>query len=128
MALAFVVVNARIISVRPMHHDEANQAIRFGDLLEGRGYSYDPHGHHGPSLYYATLPAAWTCGVHNIAHCTEATVRAVPLVATAMLILLVGLQGSILGQWTALLASTPRRRAAASWACSGTTRRSRPAA
>ena len=33
IALAFVIVNARIISVRPMHHDEANQAIRFGDLL-----------------------------------------------------------------------------------------------
>ena len=104
-ALAFVIVNAHIISVRPMHHDEANQAIRFGDLLEGRGYRYDPHGHHGPTLYYATLPAAWIARADSIAHCTEATVRAVPLAATALLILLVGLQGAILGESSAVLAS-----------------------
>ena len=90
IALAFVIVNARIISVRPMHHDEANQAIRFGDLLEGRGYRYDPQGHHGPTLYYATIPAARLSGARDIAHCTEATVRSVPLAATALLILLVG--------------------------------------
>ena len=104
-ALAFVIVNARMISVRPMHHDEANQAIRFGDLLEGRGYRYDPQGHHGPTLYYATLPAARLAGAHDIAHCTEATIRSVPLAATALLILLVGCQGAILGNTTALLAA-----------------------
>lgn len=105
IALAFVIVNARIISVRPMHHDEANQAIRFGDLLEGRGYQYDPQGHHGPTLYYATIPAARLSGARDIAHCTEATVRAVPLAATALLILLVGCQGAIIGQLTAILAA-----------------------
>ena len=105
IALAFVIVNARIISVRPMHHDEANQAIRFGDLLEGRGYRYDPQGHHGPTLYYATIPAARLSGTRDIAHCTEATVRAVPLAATALLILLVGCQGTIIGQLTAFLAA-----------------------
>ena len=105
IALAFVIVNARIISVRPMHHDEANQAIRFADLLEGRGYQYDPQGHHGPTLYYATIPAARLSGARDIAHCTEATVRAVPLAATALLILLVGCQGAIIGQLTAILAA-----------------------
>ncbi len=105
IALAFVIVNARIISVRPMHHDEANQAIRFADLLEGRGYQYDPQGHHGPTLYYATIPAARLSGARDIAHCTEATVRAVPLAATALLILLVGCQGAIIGHLTAILAA-----------------------
>ncbi|MBQ9448091.1 MAG: TIGR03663 family protein [Victivallales bacterium] len=105
IALAFVIVNARIISVRPMHHDEANQAIRFGDLLEGRGYQYDPQGHHGPTLYYATIPAARLAGARDIAHCTEATIRSVPLAATALLILLIGCQGAIIGHLTAILAA-----------------------
>ena len=105
VALAFVIVNARIISVRPMHHDEANQAVRFGDLLEGRGYRYDPQGHHGPTLYYATLPAARLAGAHDIAHCTEATIRSVPLAATALLILLIGCQGAVFGNLTAILAA-----------------------
>ena len=104
-ALAFVIVNARMISVRPMHHDEANQAIRFGDLLEGRGYQYDPQGHHGPTLYYATLPAARLAEAHDLAHCTEATIRSVPLAATALLILLIGCQGVVFGNLTAILAA-----------------------
>lgn len=105
IAVAFVFVNAHIISLRPMHHDEANQAIRFADLLEGRGYRYDPQGHHGPTLYYATLPAAHLAGATDIANCTEATIRSVPLAATALLILLVGCQGAIIGHITAILAA-----------------------
>ena len=41
---------------RPMHHDEANQAVKFGELLETGDYRYDPDDHHGPTLYYLTLP------------------------------------------------------------------------
>ena len=44
---------------KPLHHDEANQAIKFGDLLENGDYKYDPVDHHGPTLYYLTLPIAW---------------------------------------------------------------------
>src|SRR5208283_431711 len=40
---------------RPMHNDEAVNAIKFGQLWERGGYKYDPNEHHGPSLYYATL-------------------------------------------------------------------------
>ena len=35
------------LDVRPMHHDEANQAIKFGALLEHGQYVYDAHEHHG---------------------------------------------------------------------------------
>ncbi len=42
----------------PMHHDEANQAVKFGDLLETNQYRYDKIDHHGPSLYYLSLPVA----------------------------------------------------------------------
>jgi hypothetical protein len=45
-----------------MHHDEANQAVRFGILLETGEYRYDRHDHHGPTLYYLTLPFAWARG------------------------------------------------------------------
>ena len=40
------------LTKRPMHHDEANQAARFGILLETGKYQYDPEDHHGPTLYY----------------------------------------------------------------------------
>ena len=46
------------LDARPMHHDEANQAVKFGGLLETGQYHYDPADHHGPTLYYLTLPAA----------------------------------------------------------------------
>ena len=43
---------------RPMHNDEAVNAIKFGDLWEHGRYKYDPNEHHGPSLLYAT----WALG------------------------------------------------------------------
>ena len=42
------------LSARPMHCDEGNQAVRTGMLLETGHYCYDPHEHHGPSLYWIT--------------------------------------------------------------------------
>jgi len=47
------------IETRPMHGDEANQAVKAGLLYDTGKYTYDPHEHHGPTLYYATLPALW---------------------------------------------------------------------
>jgi uncharacterized protein (TIGR03663 family) len=44
------------LELRPFHGDEANQAVKAGILLETGRYEYDPHEHHGPSLYYAALP------------------------------------------------------------------------
>lgn len=41
---------------RPMHGDEANQAVRTGMLLEQGVYHYDPTDHHGPVMYFAALP------------------------------------------------------------------------
>jgi len=74
--------------VRPMHHDEANQAVKFGDLLETGDYRYDRHDHHGPTLYYLTLPAAWLRGQRTLASLDERTLRAVPAVFGAGLLLL----------------------------------------
>jgi len=56
-----------------MHHDEANQAVKFGALLERGEYRYDANDHHGPTLYYLTLPAAWLRGQSTLASLDERT-------------------------------------------------------
>ncbi len=87
LALALALRLARA-DLRPMHHDEANQAVKFGELLETGDYRYDRHDHHGPTLYYLTLPAAWLRGQHTLAALDERTLRAVPAVfGTALLLL-----------------------------------------
>jgi len=85
LALAFRLAGA---GVRPVHHDEANQAVKFGELLETGDYRYDRNDHHGPTLYYLTLPAAWARGQATLASLDERTLRAVPALFGACLILL----------------------------------------
>ncbi|MGB9864279.1 MAG: flippase activity-associated protein Agl23 [Candidatus Saccharicenans sp.] len=65
------------LDLRPMHHDEANQAYKFGELLEKGEYRYDPADHHGPTLYYFSLPFAWLSGQKTYASLTENTLRRV---------------------------------------------------
>jgi uncharacterized protein (TIGR03663 family) len=84
-ALLFRVVR---LDVRPMHHDEANQAVKFGDLLERGEYRFDPNDHHGPSLYYLTLPVARMAGERTLAELGETTLRLVPALFGAGLLLL----------------------------------------
>jgi uncharacterized protein (TIGR03663 family) len=46
------------LGVRPLHHDEGVNAWFLRDLLEGRGYRYNPDAFHGPFLYlFGWLPA-----------------------------------------------------------------------
>src|SRR6188508_1917974 len=83
---------------RPMHHDEANQAVKFGALLERGEYRYDAQDHHGPTLYYLTLPSAWLRGQHTLASLDEATLRAVPAVFGVATILLLPLLSAAIGR------------------------------
>ena len=85
LGLAFRLADPR---ARPMHHDEANQAVRFGMLLETGEYRYDRNDHHGPTLYYLTLPFAWIQGQRTLAAVDERTLRMVPAVFGAGLLLL----------------------------------------
>ena len=64
------------LALRPMHADEAVHADKFGTLLEGRGYAYDPSEYHGPTLYYLTLPSAWLQGATRFVDIDEATGKA----------------------------------------------------
>ncbi len=76
------------LDLRPMHHDEANQAVKFGRLLEHGDYRYDREDHHGPSLYYLSLPFAWLRGEASLAELDETTLRWVPAAFGAALLLL----------------------------------------
>lgn len=86
------------LDVRPMHHDEANQAIKFGTLLEHGEYRYDLRDHHGPTLYYLTLPAAWLRGQHTLASLDETTLRGVPVAFGVATILLLPLLSAGVGR------------------------------
>jgi uncharacterized protein (TIGR03663 family) len=101
LALAF---RLAALDLRPMHHDEANQAVKFGMLLETGEYRYDRNDHHGPTLYYLTLPSAWIRGQATLASLDERTLRVVPAIFGAGLILLLPLLARGLGR-TAVAAS-----------------------
>ena len=76
------------LGYRPMHGDEANQAIKTGKLLEEGTYTYDPFEHHGPTLYYLTLPVLWLNGATTIQEVTEPMLRVVPALFGVGLVLL----------------------------------------
>ena len=79
------------LGLRPMHHDEANQAVKLGLLLEKGEYRYDPADHHGPTLYYLSLPVARAFGRSSLAALDERTLRFLPALLGAALVLLLGL-------------------------------------
>ncbi len=92
-ALAFRVAR---LDLRPMHADEANQAVKFGDLLERGEYRFDPQDHHGPTLYYLTLPAAWAARATTLAGLDERVLRLVPaLIGAALLLVLLLFSGGL---------------------------------
>lgn len=93
------------IADRPLHHDEANQAYRFGVLLEEGTYEYDAEDHHGPTLYYLTLPIAWLTGVKTFAESSEFTYRALPILFGMLLILATPLLRCGVGRGAALSAA-----------------------
>lgn len=93
------------LDVRPMHGDEGNQAVKAGILLETGSYVYDPHDHHGPTLYYLSLLPAWLTSEKTAADLTESTLRTVPVAFGVGLVLLVLLAGDGLGLAAAVCAA-----------------------
>jgi uncharacterized protein (TIGR03663 family) len=66
------------LDLRPMHADEANQAVKTGQLYETGKYDYDATDHHGPSLYWLTLPSLALGGAKDLADSREVQYRIVP--------------------------------------------------
>ncbi len=87
--LLAVLLRTHQLDRRVMHGDEANQAVKAGVLLESGEYRFDPQDHHGPTLYYLTLPVAWLRGESTLTDLSEVTVRLVPLVAGVIAVFLV---------------------------------------
>lgn len=96
ITLAALAGRAARLDLRPMHHDEANQAVKFGGLLEAGDYRYDPRDHHGPSLYYFSWPIARALGRTTLASLDETVLRLVPaLFGTGTILLLLLLGGAL---------------------------------
>ncbi len=91
---------------RPLHNDEAVNAVKFGKLWAGGGYRYDPNEHHGPSLYYGALALGRLTSAPDFDHFTEARLRLEPVLFGAGLVLLLLLLADGLGRsgtfWAAL--------------------------
>ena len=91
---------------RPMHGDEAINAVKFRGLYERGQYTYDPHQFHGPSLYYLTLPfVPWFGPSANWLDFNEATYRRLSVACGVALVLLVLLVGDGLGRVSAWFAA-----------------------
>ncbi len=91
---------------RPMHNDEAVNAVKFGQLWTQGTYRYDPNEHHGPSLYYASLALGRLTGAPDFDHYSENRLRLVAVLFGFGLVLLLPLVADGLGRrgtaWAAL--------------------------
>jgi uncharacterized protein (TIGR03663 family) len=94
------------LDTRPMHNDEAVNAIKFGHLWEHGSYKYDPNEHHGPTLYYAAFALGRLTGAPDFVHYTENRLRAETALFGVGLLLLLPLLLDGLGRrgvgWAAL--------------------------
>jgi len=97
------------LEARPMHADEANQAMKAAMLAGIAGqtgaYRYDPREHHGPSLYWLTLPSLWLSGAKDFAQTSEFHYRIVPVVFGVGLVVFLFLVADGLGRGAALAAA-----------------------
>lgn len=104
VALGAFALRAPDLDRRPMHNDEAVNAIKLQGLWEKNAYLYDPNEFHGPVLSYAALVSVRLSRAADFAHVTEATLRIVPVLFGAALILLLWLMADGLGRAAALFA------------------------
>ena len=94
------------LATRPLHNDEAVNAVKVSELWQHGRYAYDPDEYHGPTLHYATLPFLWSSGARNSDELEDATLRLAPVAFGVGLILLLLLFVNGLGRpavaWAAL--------------------------
>ena len=94
------------LDARPLHNDEAVNAVKVSDLWQQGRYRYDPDEFHGPALHYASLPFLWLSGARDSDELAETTLRFAPVAFGAGLILLLLLFADGLGRhaigWAAI--------------------------
>lgn len=98
ITLGALALRLPVLDARPMHNDEAVNAIKLQALWEKGDYRYDPDEYHGPVLHYATLPVLWLGGARNFTQVTEFMLRLAPVLFGAGLILLLLWLGDGLGR------------------------------
>src|SRR5712691_1263272 len=76
------------LDTRPLHNDEAVNAVKVSELWQHGRYAYDPDEYHGPALHYATLPFLWLSGARAPEQLADATLRLAPVAFGVGLILL----------------------------------------
>jgi len=74
---------------RPMHTDEAVQAVKAGELAATGVYVYDPSDFHGPTLPYLSQPLLWLFAGGELSRASEVTFRLLPALFGTALVLLV---------------------------------------
>jgi len=84
---------------RPMHNDEAVNAVKCHQAMEAGAYRYDPNEHHGPTLYYATRVWLALTGGGDFTRLTEGRLRALTVCFGVGLILLFPLAADGMGRW-----------------------------
>src|SRR5947207_2455862 len=83
---------------RPLHNDEAVNAVKFGELWQHGHYKYDPNEHHGPSLLYATWALQRLTFAPDFEHLSEERLRWVTVLFGVALIALLPLLADGLGR------------------------------
>ncbi|MBL9169235.1 MAG: TIGR03663 family protein [Verrucomicrobiales bacterium] len=86
--LAALALRVPKLETRPLHNDEAVNAVKLSELWEKGSYAYDPDEYHGPSLHYASLPFLWLSGTRSANELSDATLRWVTVAFGVALILL----------------------------------------
>jgi uncharacterized protein (TIGR03663 family) len=109
VALAFaagLALRVPNLAVRPLHNDEAVNAIKATELWERCKYAYDPDEYHGPTLHYASVPFFWLSGAKNADELRDEVLRWPTVAFGVGLILLLPLFASGIGRkevaWAAI--------------------------
>ena len=84
LALLLILAGALALRVprldtRPLHNDEAVNAVKVSELWQHGRYAYDPDEYHGPALHYATLPFLWLSEARSPDELHDATLRLAPV-------------------------------------------------
>src|SRR5689334_15134136 len=104
-AVAALALRVPQLDLRPMHNDEAVNALKIQDLWQHGHYAYDPNEYHGPSLHYATLPFIWLGPARDFSQLSEKNLRLVTVVFGVALIFLLWLLRDGLGTSATLIAA-----------------------
>jgi uncharacterized protein (TIGR03663 family) len=98
------------LNLRPMHNDEAVNAVKFGQLWNHQGYKYDPNEHHGPSLLYSTFAVERLSAAPSLDLFSDARLRFVIVLFGLALLLPLTLVPDALGRngiiWAAVFTAT----------------------